>query len=243
MEAVLKREYILDKLCCPKCAAKIEKHVAALEGVSRAQVDFSVQKLTIETRDSGLWDDIMTRTGGIIKGLEPSIKLREAGLFPNRSAAEDKERSVQAKKRFLSLACGTALFAAGMVFDYVPSGMLPITLPPSIRLAVFLLSYILVGGEVLIKAARNITKGEIFDENFLMCIATIGAFAIGEYPEGAAVMIFYRVGEAFQDYAVGRSRRSISALMDIRPDYANLKTAAGLEQVSPETVRIGDLIV
>jgi Cd2+/Zn2+-exporting ATPase len=111
------------------------------------------------------------------------------------------------------------------------------------RLVLFLASYILVGGEVLVKAAKNITKGEIFDENFLMGIATIGAFAIGEYPEGAAVMIFYRVGEAFQDYAVGRSRRSISALMDIRPDYANLKTAAGLRRVSPETVRIGDFIV
>jgi Cd2+/Zn2+-exporting ATPase len=100
-----------------------------------------------------------------------------------------------------------------------------------------------VGGEVLVKAAKNIAKGEIFDENFLMGIATIGAFAIGEYPEGAAVMIFYRVGEAFQDYAVGRSRKSISALMDLRPDYANLKTAGGIRRVSPETVRSGDLIV
>jgi Cd2+/Zn2+-exporting ATPase len=82
MEAVLKREYILDKLCCPKCAAKIEKHVAALDGVSNALVDFSVQKLTIETKDSGLWDDIVTRTGGIIKQLEPGIELRDFVLFP-----------------------------------------------------------------------------------------------------------------------------------------------------------------
>jgi Cd2+/Zn2+-exporting ATPase len=87
------------------------------------------------------------------------------------------------------------------------------------------------------------SRGEIFDENFLMGIATIGAFAIGEYPEGAAVMIFYRIGEAFQSYAVGRSRKSISALMDIRPDYANLKTAMGIQRVSPDTVRVGDFIV
>jgi Cd2+/Zn2+-exporting ATPase len=126
-----------------------------------------------------------------------------------------------------------------MVFEYVPS----VTLPPSMGLAVFLVSYLLVGGEVLVKAIKNITKGEIFDENFLMGIATIGAFAIGEYPEGAAVMIFYRVGEAFQEYAVGRSRRSISSLMDIRPDYANLKTASGPQRVAPETVRAGDFIV
>ncbi|MDR2798828.1 MAG: cadmium-translocating P-type ATPase, partial [Treponema sp.] len=241
MEGVLKREYMLDNLCCPKCAAKIEKHISALEGVSRALVDFSVQKLTIETQDSERWDDIMARTSGIIKRLEPSVELRDTVLFPNRVAAKDKEPPALVKNRFrrISLILGMALFVLGMVFDYVPS----ITLLPLMRLAVFLASYLLVGGEVLIKAIKNITKGEIFDENFLMGIATIGAFAIGEYPEGAAVMIFYRVGEAFQDYAVGRSRKSISALMDIRPDYANLKTAAGLERVSPETVRIGDLIV
>jgi Cd2+/Zn2+-exporting ATPase len=241
MEAVLKREYVLDKLCCPKCAAKIEKHVGALEGVSRALVDFSVQKLTIETLDSGRWDDIMARTSGVIKRLEPSVELREALLFPNREAAKDQDCSLSVKDRFrrMSLILGMALFALGMAGDYAPS----VTLPPLTRLALFLASYLLVGGEVLIKAVRNITKGEIFDENFLMGIATIGAFAIGEYPEGAAVMIFFRVGEAFQDYAVGRSRRSISALMDIRPDYANLKNAGGLVRVSPETVRIGDLIV
>ncbi|MDR1637343.1 MAG: cadmium-translocating P-type ATPase [Treponema sp.] len=241
MEAVLRREYILDKLCCPKCAAKIEKHLAALEGVSSALVDFSVQKLTIEAQNAGQWDDIMTRADGIIKRLEPAIELRDAALFPNREAEKGTADSVPLKTRLrrVSLGLGMALFAAGMVFDYIPA----ITLPPFVRLAIFLVSYLLVGGEVLVKAAKNISKGEIFDENFLMGIATIGAFAIGEYPEGAAVMIFYRVGEAFQDYAVGRSRKSISALMDIRPDYANLKTATGLERVSPETVGPGDFIV
>jgi Cd2+/Zn2+-exporting ATPase len=239
MEGILKREYILHNLCCPKCAAKIEKHIGALEGVSRALVDFSVQKLTIETQDSGLWDDIMLRTGGIIKGLEPSIELRDAVLSSGKAA--DNEHSGQVTKWFhrISLILGMVLFVLELVFDQLPS----ITVVPFARFAVFLAAYLLVGGEVLVKAIRNITRGEIFDENFLMSIATIGAFAIGEYPEGAAVMIFYQIGEAFQNYAVGRSRKSISALMDIRPDYANLKTAAGLERVSPEAVRVGDLIV
>ncbi|MDR2633070.1 MAG: cadmium-translocating P-type ATPase [Treponema sp.] len=238
---MIRKTYTLEGLCCPKCAAKIEKHVAALEGVSSALVDFSVQKLTIEAQNAGQWDDIMARTGGVIKRLEPAIELRDAVLFPNKTAAKEKTRSAAVTLWFrrVSLILGMALFVAGMVFEYVPS----LTLLPFVRLAVFLASFILVGGEVLIKAAKNITKGEIFDENFLMGIATIGAFAIGEYPEGAAVMIFYRVGEAFQDYAVGRSRKSIAALMDIRPDYANLKTAAGLERVSPERVRIGERIV
>jgi Cd2+/Zn2+-exporting ATPase len=238
------KTYLLEGLCCPKCAAKIEKHVAALDGVRSALVDFSAQKLILEAneaKNAGQWDDIMTRADGIIKRLEPAIELRDFALFPKKETAKGGGDAlpVTAWLRRICLIPGMALFVLGMVFDYVPS----VALPPLMRLAVFLVSYLLVGGEVLVKAIKNITKGEIFDENFLMSIATIGAFAIGEYPEGAAVMIFYRVGEAFQAYAVGRSRKSISALMDIRPDYANLKTAAGLRRVSPETVRIGDLIV
>jgi Cd2+/Zn2+-exporting ATPase len=241
MEAAVRREYMLDNLCCPKCAAKIEKYVAALDGVSRVLVDFSVQKLTIEIRDSGLWDDIMTRANAVIKGLEPAVEVRDFALFPKKETAKRGEYDVPVTKwlRRASLILGMALFVLGMALEYVPS----VSLPPLARFALFLTAYLLVGGEVLVKAGRNIARGEIFDENFLMVIATIGAFAIREYPEGAAVMIFYQIGEAFQNYAVGRSRRSISALMDIRPDYANLRTAAGLERVPPETVRIGDIIV
>jgi Cd2+/Zn2+-exporting ATPase len=111
------------------------------------------------------------------------------------------------------------------------------------ELAIFLASYALIGGEVVLRALKNISRGQIFDENFLMALATIGAFAIGEYAEGAAVMLFYQTGEAFQEYAVGRSRRSITALMDIRPDYANLKTGDGTRRVPPETVKTGDFIL
>ncbi|MDR1096037.1 MAG: cadmium-translocating P-type ATPase [Spirochaetaceae bacterium] len=250
MEAVLKREFVLDNLCCPRCAAKIEKHVGALDGVSRALVDFSVQKLVIEVDDAQnaeQWGDIVTRAGAVIKGLEPTVELRDIVLFPHRNAAgaANGREALPVKKllRRGSLILGAVLFVAGMVIDYVPAVNTLFGMSPLARLALFLASYLLVGGEVLASAARNIRRGEIFDENFLMGIATIGAFAIGEYPEGAAVMFFYRIGEAFQDYAVGRSRKSISALMDIRPDYANLKTAAGLERVSPETVRVGDSIV
>ena len=107
----------------------------------------------------------------------------------------------------------------------------------------YLISYVLVGGEVVLGALRNIRRGQVFDENFLMGIATIGAFAIGEYPEGVAVMLFYQVGEMFQDMAVNRSRKSISALMDIRPDFANLKINGDIKKVDPEEVSIGDIIV
>lgn len=111
------------------------------------------------------------------------------------------------------------------------------------EIAVFLLAYLVIGGDIVLRAGRNIIRGQVFDENFLMTIATIGAFAIQEYPEGVAVMLFYQIGELFQGIAVNRSRKSIRSLMDIRPDYANLKSGGGTIRVSPEEVQIGDLIV
>lgn len=112
-----------------------------------------------------------------------------------------------------------------------------------VRLAVFLVPYVLVGGDVLWRAARNIAHGQIFDENFLMSLATVGALFTGEYPEAVFVMLFYQVGELFQSYAVGKSRQSISSLMDIRPDYANIERAGELVQVDPDEVSVGDVIV
>lgn len=112
-----------------------------------------------------------------------------------------------------------------------------------LQIALFIISYIIVGGDVVKRAVKNIFKGQVFDENFLMSIATIGAFFIGEYPEGVAVMLFYQVGELFQSYAVGKSRKSIASLMDIRPDYANVKKGDELVKVNPDEVQIGDIIV
>ena len=114
----------------------------------------------------------------------------------------------------------------------------------------YLIPYAIAGHDVLLKAARNIRRGEVFDENFLMGIATIGAFAMIFFPdtdphmaEGAAVMLFYQVGELFQSYAVGKSRKSISAMMDIAPDYANIERNGKLAQVDPDEVKVGDVIV
>ena len=112
-----------------------------------------------------------------------------------------------------------------------------------LRFIIFFVSYIVIGGDVLITAFKNIKKGQVFDENFLMSIATIGAFLIGEYPEAVAVMLFYQLGEFFQNMAVYKSRNSIVDLMNIKPDYANLKVNNSIEKVSPESVKIGDLII
>lgn len=107
----------------------------------------------------------------------------------------------------------------------------------------FVISYLIVGLEIVLKAIRNIFKGKVFDENFLMAIATIGAFVIGEYPEAVTVMLFYQIGEAFQDYAVDKSRKSIISLMDIRPDFANIQRNGKIDKINPEEVNVGDIIV
>jgi Cd2+/Zn2+-exporting ATPase len=144
---------------------------------------------------------------------------------------EDSRRRAYLQR--ISLAAGTVLFVAGLVFRF----------PRPLNFYVFLAAYLLTGGQILWQAARNIVKGEVFDENFLMAVATIGAFAIGEYAEGVAVMLFYRIGEFFEDLAVGRSRRSISALMDLRPDSASLLVGDNVQKVAPEEVAVGERIL
>lgn len=112
-----------------------------------------------------------------------------------------------------------------------------------INRGIYIISYVIAGYEIVLKAIRNIFRGKVFDENFLMALATIGAFAIGEFPEAVAVMLFYQVGELFQSYAVDKSRKSIASLMDIRPDYANVKRDNKLIKISPDDVKIGEEIV
>ena len=137
-------------------------------------------------------------------------------------------------KRLWRIIIGAALLATAVLLNLNNEWL---------QIALFIISYIIVGGDVVKRAVKNIFKGQVFDENFLMSIATIGAFFIGEYPEGIAVMLFYQVGELFQSYAVGKSRKSIASLMDIRPDYANVKKGDELVKVDPDEVQIGDIIV
>ncbi|BCJ92705.1 cadmium transporter [Anaerocolumna cellulosilytica] len=137
------------------------------------------------------------------------------------------------KKKIIKFGISAVIFAIAMIFD----------LPKSVSFGLFFISYLLSGGDVLLKAGKNILRGDVFDENFLMGIATIGAFAIGEFAEGVGVMLFYQVGEMFQDLAVNRSRKSIADLMDIRPDYANLIIDGIAKKVAPEEIDIGQLIL
>ena len=142
------------------------------------------------------------------------------------------------KKRLKRIIIGAAFFAAAVLIENFAPG-----LPWYVLLAVFLTAYVIVGGDVVKRAVGNIGKGQVFDENFLMTIATVGAFFVGEYPEAVAVMLFYQVGELFQSYAVNRSRKNITELMDIRPDFANVRRDGVEEQVDPDEVAVGETIV
>ena len=138
------------------------------------------------------------------------------------------------RKNLTRIILSAILFVAAYIFKGFNGWISPIF---------FMISYIIIGYDIIIKAVKNIIRGNVFDENFLMSIATIGAFIIGEYPEGVAVMLFYQIGELFQDYAVDKSRKSITELMDIRPDYANVKRGNTVTEMDPDDVSIGDIII
>lgn len=138
------------------------------------------------------------------------------------------------KKHLIRIIIGACFFTIAIILN---------TNNPIIRLEIFLIPFIIIGGDVILKTLKNIIHGKVFDENFLMSIATVGAFFIQEYPEGVAVMLFYQVGELFQNYAVDKSRKSIASLMDIRPDYANIRQNGKIEKIAPDKLSIGDIIV
>lgn len=224
-----KQVLYLKGLDCANCAAKVEKHVNGMEGVTAATVDFVSKKLIIEAPDSNTMSRIVSDASVSIPKIEPDI---EVVIEQNSSADEDGEDS-GIRKMIFRLAAGFLLGAIALIGDFGTAVELPL----------FIISYLLAGGDILLKAGKNIIRGQVFDENFLMSIATIGAFAIAKYPEGIAVMLFFQVGELFQSIAVNRSRKSISDLMDIRPEFATLKIGTETKRVAPEAVNVGDIIL
>lgn len=225
-----KIEFTLKGLDCANCAAKIEKEIQELDGVQDAAVDFVNTKLIVRMDGSISKKTVIEKVHEIVKSHEPEV---EVIVIDNKKLVKKEEEEENGKGELIRLGIGALIFLIAILFDF----------PKLLELVLYLLSYVLVGGEVVLRAGKNILKGEVFDENFLMAIATIGAFAINEYPEAVAVMLFYQVGEIFQDMAVNNSRKSITALMDIRPDFANLKIGDEIRKVSPEEVALGDIII
>ncbi|ADU75032.1 Cd2+/Zn2+-exporting ATPase [Acetivibrio thermocellus AD2] len=231
MKQAIKKELILEGLNCANCAQKIETKVREIEGVKNASVNFVSKKMILELDDTLEPANIIKQASLIAKSIEEDIEVIEKQDKTNEKLkSNDNDFD---KKELVKLGVGILLFVAA----------LSLNLNYWVEFGLFFASYIIIGGEVLLKAFRNISKGKVFDENFLMGIATIGAFLIGEFPEGVAVMIFYQIGEYLQNMAVNRSRKSIAALMDIRPDYANLKVGNSIKKVSVEDIKVGDIIV
>ena len=226
----MKNALILEGLSCANCAAKIEQEVRKLTGVRGASLDYISKKLTYEADPAAAQAQLRQRIEGIIGRIEPDVTILSAGAS---GAAGKEAKEAPQNARILKLLTGSALLAMAAL----------LTLPAWLEIFLYFASYLVLGGSVVLRAIKSMARGQVFTEHFLMSIATIGAFVIGEYAEGVAVMLFYLVGEFLEDKAVGRSRRSITALSDIRPEYANLKCHNELKRVAPQEVRVGDEIV
>ncbi|AGF52998.1 unknown protein [Synechocystis sp. PCC 6803] len=232
---------------CTSCKLKIEGSLERLKGVAEASVTVAtgrltvtydpkqVSEITIQERIAALGYTLAEPKSSVtLNGHKHPHSHREEGHSHSHGAGE-----FNLKQELLPVLTAIALFTIAILFEQ------PLHNTPGqiAEFAVIIPAYLLSGWTVLKTAGRNILRGQIFDENFLMTIATLGALAIHQLPEAVAVMLFFRVGELFQEYSVGRSRRSIKALLEARPDTANLKRNGTVQQVSPETVQVDDLIL
>lgn len=225
--------YAIDGLDCANCAAKIETQLNKTDGIEEARVDFLSGKLILSLSSLADKNEVLQKTQKIIDKIEPGVKIHEMSKEDHDDDHDHNHGEGVNLKEMLRLIVGILIFI----------GVLFVNKESIFYLPMFIVSYILIGGEVVYRAFRNILRGKVFDENFLMTIATIGAFAVGEYPEAVAVMLFYQVGELFQDLAVNRSRRSIKKLMSIRPDVANVKKGDEVLEIKVEEVNVDDIIV
>ena len=234
---VNKEDIILGGLTCAHCAEVIGDRVQSIDGVKNSHLNFVNKKLTLEIDSDINKDKVINSVIELIDSIEPGLDIQ----VQNKSESAKEIKKVEkkkdnSKKDLFKIIAGVLVFI--FAFYQEATGI-----ESRYSLIVFMVSYILVGGDVLYKALRNIKTGRIFDENFLMTVATVGAISIGEPSEAVGVMLFYKIGEYLQELAVGKSRKSISDLMQIRPDVANLKVGNSLKVVDPEEVEIGDYIV
>lgn len=254
---------VLSGLNCANCANKIETKVNKIKGIENASLNFSTTVLTVEINKEEEKNNIVNEIKSIVKKLEPHVKVIEKSdnkdIKVNKSECTSScctnshehesnneehhghTHEFKENNGFLGYVKGNLLLIIGTIVYIIA-----LAYKSNENLLSFILfgvSYLIIGGEVILNAIKNIIRGEIFDENFLMSIATIGAFFIGEYPEAVAVMLFYQIGEVLQGYAVNKSRKSISSLMNIRADHANVLRDDKEIRVSPEDVSIGEFII
>lgn len=216
----------LEGLNCANCARKIEEKVGKMEGVKESNLNFTTTTLNVKLERKVKEEHAINEIKKIVEALEPHVKVEK-----KVSGKTNVQRAKFEVKPTLII--GTILYLIAVIGDF----------KGALALILFVASYLLIGGKVVLTAIKNIARGQLFDENFLMTVATIGAFSISEYPEAVAVMLFYEIGDTIQGYAVNKSRSSISSLMDIRADYANIIIDGKEKKVSPETVKVEDVIL
>ena len=253
----------LEGLGCANCADKIEKQVKALPDISVGEVNFMHQSLRVVVGRHSRQNSVASEIESIVHAIEPDVKVRQlpdpARSFketgserkcedrdgcdcgsvyaPDSLLADSQKKDTQIRNLKTRLLVGAVIFSAAFVLEHGGD------FSKGILFSLYLTAYLILGFPVLLKAVSNIGRGKVFDEHFLMAIATIGALLISQWSEAAAVMLFYQLGELFQTTAVHRSRRSITELLSIRPDYANVQKGDALVKVSPDCVSIGDLVV
>ena len=218
--------YMLENLGCAHCAAKMEEKIGEIPGVLEATITFATKQLRVTAEDPDVYLDEIRK---ICSSIESQVKVEPRNLKLRESVKSEK--AVEEKKKLGDLPViliGVILFIAGNVCN---------------SLWIFICAYLILGGKILLEAVKNISHGQIFDENFLMCIATIGAFVIQEYPEAVGVMLFYRIGEYFEEKAVERSRSQIMEAVDLRPETVYLMLGEEAVEIAAEEAKIGDLLL
>ena len=224
--------YMLENLGCAHCAAKMEEKILAISGVSEASITYTTKQLRVTAENP---DAYLEEIQKICSSIESQVKVVPREIKVKSAGAETK---IEKKKNWGDLPViivGALLFITGNVLHHLSMEM------PS--LLIFVVAYLVLGGKTLMEAVRNIFRGQIFDENFLMCIATIGAFVIQEYPEAVGVMLFYRIGEYFEEKAVERSRSQIMEAVDLRPETVHLLVGEEAVEIAAEEAKVGDVLL
>ena len=233
LDGVTKKKYRIEGIDCPNCAAKVERKMNELPDVA-VTLPFATSQLLVEAKNP---DEVLPKLREIADKMEPGTVIEEYSSEKKTSVEADEDGGDDdVKVELIKIAIGAFVFIGGVVCQKY------LNVIPAVYIELFVVSYIILGGEVVLKAVKNLFRGKLFDENFLMSIATIGAFATGEYPEAVGVMLFYEIGELFEDIAVGKSRKQIMEAVDMRPEGVRYIDGDNVIELDPEEIEIGDII-
>ncbi|MDY3023321.1 MAG: heavy metal translocating P-type ATPase [Oliverpabstia sp.] len=235
------KTYLLENLGCANCASKMETQIAELDGISSATITFATKQLRVTAKNPDLY---LPQIRKICSSIESQVQVLEKDFTPendstafSQAQASDSHKLLSNEQKELTfILVGAVLLVTGVILEHMGFQMFAI-------LPVYVIAYLILGGPILMEAGRNILHGQIFDENFLMSVATLGAFAIQEFPEAVGVMLFYRVGEYFEHKAVDRSRSQIMNAVDMRPEVVNRLNEDQIQVIPAQDAHVGDMLL